>query len=388
MLFFRTLTSRDEEAEYIGLLAMIGSLSGLFSESDKPYLASRIAENLFCRCLRAENLSRSDVTADARKGTIGIGIKTWVDSNLQKIAEFNALRPTYINSPDLMMLRQIAEYRNERIAMTMRTYGLSDMVYHCLVRNVGTIDIFECPMQYIDVNRIYITNRKDNIIAFTDGFNEYSFNISKSTLYKRFDNMTNFAKIQVRMLQDPFAVLAQSLGYMTTIGSNYYSLRGLTLIAEAVLPLYSVRGGNKWVPPKNNLNMRFAGGRPRDLYEVGIPIPADFRHRYPHFFPGRDISFRLLLPDGRFLFAKQCQDDGKALMSNPNAALGHWLIDDVLRIPPDEAITYEDLAKYGIDAVRLEKVLDNNTEEVYYTIDFALAGSYEEFMGMGGDLLE
>ena len=85
------MTTPEQREYYCQMLEMIGSLSNLFSESDKPYLVSRATENLFCRCLDAENLSRGDVTADAKKGSIGVGIKTWVGSDLQKIAEFDAL---------------------------------------------------------------------------------------------------------------------------------------------------------------------------------------------------------------------------------------------------------------------------------------------------------
>ncbi len=95
MNFYKEMTTDEQKNYYCKMLEMIGSLSNLFSESPKPYLVSRVTENLFCRCLDAENLSRSDVTADAKKNSVGIGIKTWVGSNLQKIAEFNSLKKTY-----------------------------------------------------------------------------------------------------------------------------------------------------------------------------------------------------------------------------------------------------------------------------------------------------
>ena len=63
-------------------------------------------------------------------------------------------------------------------------------------------------------------------------------------------------------------------------------------------------------------------------------------------------------------------------MTNPNKALGHWLIDDVLRISPAIPITYEMLEKYGVDAVEITK----NSKDSY-SINFAKIGSYEQFMG-------
>ena len=82
----------------------------------------------------------------------------------------------------------------------------------------------------------------------------------------------------------------------------------------------------------------------------------------------------------KVLSAKICQQGDKALMTNPNSALGHWLIDDVFKITPQTPITYDLLEKYGIDSVRITKEDDND-----YSIDFATIGSYEAFMGLSED---
>ncbi|MFH1275731.1 MAG: hypothetical protein ABIH82_01325 [Candidatus Woesearchaeota archaeon] len=60
---------------YLKMLKILGSLTGLFSESDIPYLNYRVTENLFCKAFSANNLSRSDVSVDACLDNIGIGIK-------------------------------------------------------------------------------------------------------------------------------------------------------------------------------------------------------------------------------------------------------------------------------------------------------------------------
>lgn len=59
----RTATEKNER-----MMSIITSLSKLFSENAKPYINSRVSVNLFCRYFDAENLSRSDVIADAKKG--------------------------------------------------------------------------------------------------------------------------------------------------------------------------------------------------------------------------------------------------------------------------------------------------------------------------------
>lgn len=381
MFFYDDMTTPEQRTYYNQMLEMMGSLSNLYSDSDKPFLVSRVTENLFCRCLGAENLSRGDVTADAKKGAIGVGIKTWIGSNLQKIAEFDSLKPEYEHDADEAMIRKIAGYRNDRIDFTLRTHALTEMVYHCTIRDTGLITVQECALVPIDTDHIRHIQRRKNSITFDDGLNEYSFSVSKSTLYKRFDDLTLLQSIPVTIIDDPYAFLADRMGYAAAVQQPAPAVRtGETLIASAVLPLYSENGAKgKYVPPKNNLNMRFAGGRARNEYEIGIPIPAEFRHRFPGFFPGRDIPFRLVLPDGAELTAKQCQADGKALMSNPNSALGEWLIDKVLQIPPSVPITYEMLVKYGIDSVELQKIRVEDTGEIYYKIDFALTDSYEKF---------
>ena len=381
MLFYETMTTEQERTFYVQMLQMMGSLSNLFSESPKPFLVSRATENIFCRCLNAENLSRGDITADAKKGSVGIGIKTWVDSNSQKIAEFDSLKSQYQSDDDETMIRKIAQYRNDRIDFTMRLHNLNDLIYHYTVRDIGEIQIYECPLVPIDIEHIRNVKRKRNSISFDDRQNEYSFSISKSTLYKKFYPIEPLKIIPVSIIDDPYTFLAEKMGYITEIQHSIPPVKSNeTLLETAILPLYSENGSKgKYVPPKNNLNMRFAGGRPRNVYEIGLPIPAEFRHTHQHFFPGRDISFRLMLPDGTYLSAKQCQEDGKSLMSNPNSDLGEWLINKVLKINPEEVITYEMLIKFGIDSVEIHKIYNNETKETYYKIDFALVGSYENY---------
>ena len=149
MDFFASLSEKERE-NYIKYLGIMGSLSRFFSENPSPYLDSRICENLFCKCLNAENLARKDCTADAKKGDIGIGIKTWMGGNLQKIAEFNKARPQYKHLSGLEKAKKIAQLRNDRIDVTMRAYGLKSMIYHVTIREPGLIRILECPLDRID----------------------------------------------------------------------------------------------------------------------------------------------------------------------------------------------------------------------------------------------
>lgn len=73
--------------------------------------------------------------------------------------------------------------------------------------------------------------------------------------------------------------------------------------------------------------------------------------------------------------AKVCQENSKALMSNPNSALGQWLLRDILNLKDWELLTYGKLEEIGLDSVVIYK-----TDQGKYDIDFTKIGSYEEFI--------
>lgn len=369
---------RQEEKlknKYIALLSMMGSLSNLFSTSTVPYLDSRIAENVFCRALEAENISRQDCTADAKKDNIGIGIKTWIEqSKLQKIAEFNKDRVEYIKLKDDDLIYKIACLRNERIELTKRTHELDNLIYHCITRKDGKFIINESKMDKVDINTLKIISRNSSSIKFKDKFNEYSFNFSKSVLMKRFQDMEVLSTINIDIIEDPYITLENCFSnnlINKRINNNTNNNNYL------ILPLYSYnkKTKDKEVPPKSGLNQWNAGGRARDINEIYIPISKRDHRLTPNFFPSRDTEFTLILPNKKELQAKICQDGEKALMSNPNKALGQWLLRDVLNLAEGQIITYDMLEDLGIDSVQIVKL-----EELKYEISFAKVGTYEEFI--------
>ena len=142
------------------------------------------------------------------------------------------------------------------------------------------------------------------------------------------------------------------------------------------LRLYSSNGKRgKFIPEKSGLNQWNAGGRKRDPDEVYIPYPSEDRKRSIGFFPPRETVFELLMPDGSIIPTKVCQDDGKAIMSNPNRILGNWLLRTVFELPEGTIVTYEMLEKFGIDSVIFTKL-----EEGKYKIDFTEIGTYEDYI--------
>lgn len=90
---------------------------------NNPFLYYRAMENIFCKAFNADNLSRSDVSADAGKDGIGIGLKTFLQNNgstFQKIAEFNKESYLFRTLTGLELIKKVSQMRNERIKSIMR----------------------------------------------------------------------------------------------------------------------------------------------------------------------------------------------------------------------------------------------------------------------------
>lgn len=359
---------------YTQYLQILCSLSKLFSNSNIPYLYYRGAENAFCAAFNADNLSRSDCSVDARKDNMGIGLKTFLNGNgqsLQKVAEFNSERKNYshlIEYSSKEFVYQISNLRNGRIQFTQRVHGIEAMIYHSVVRDKHGLKIYETPMDLIDIDSIRDIQKTSSSISFKDKYNDYTFNISKSTLLKRFKTPLFPFSLPATILDNPFSALQP----LYQKGRDILDFR--PDYPSVYLPLYSYRSGIKEVPEKSGLNQWHAGGRNRHPDEVYIPIPSWLHKDFEGFFPKRDEPFKLILPNKQELQAKVCQDNSKALMTNPNKDLGKWLLRDVLKLKEGSLLTYEMLEGLGIDSVRIDKI-----DSLTYSINFAETGSYEKF---------
>ncbi len=353
---------------YLRDLQIVGSLSSLFSDSEIPLLHYRVTENLYCSSFDAENLARADVSADAKLHTYGVGIKTFIEGNrktFQKIAEFDTQIKLYQDLNPNDKIHKIAELRNRRLQFTKDVYGIKSMIYHCIVRNKKGFFLFEEDMFPIDLEHVELDEVKNHIYRFHDEFATYQFNETKSTLYKRFITDNYFASINVTILQDPMSELRK----LKLTGAQ-------AQISEIlILPLYTYKRGTsvKIVPTASGLNQWNAKGRARHLDEVYIPYPAEIRAVFDSYFPDRNTPFDVLLPNGKSISMKICQSDGKALMSNPNKALGEWILREILKVPYGVLVTYEMLLEIGIDAVIFEKINGQ------YKLNFAEIGKFEEF---------
>tara|TARA_R110002072_G_scaffold534_6_gene3965 strand:+ start:145430 stop:146569 length:1140 start_codon:yes stop_codon:yes gene_type:complete len=369
----------NQKIVYRNILQRVSTLSALFNEGDVPYLDYRVHENSYCFAFNARNTGRADDSVDAIIGDIGIGLKTFLHGNgrtLQKVAEFNADLPEILNAEnDEEIVRNVSELRNIRIQLTIDIYGLQNTIYHLCTRLNGLLHIYEEDMIPVDVDGIRNVVRRRNVISFNDGNHDYSFNIGKSTLSKRFVLGEPVDIVEVQRLENPFEFLLDIDGIgledLNAIPNNF--VPGEDYI---VLPLYSTRDPDMAPARGSGLNQWNAGGRARENFEVYIPFPSVARRACPNFFVmNKDHVFNLQLPNGDTLTCKLCQDDLKALMSNPNSALGEWLLRDVLRVPQLQIVTRHDLDIAGTDSVRIRKIDNEN-----YSIDFDEIGAYEEFI--------
>lgn len=369
-----------EKELYYKLLQVNASLSRLFSDSPTPFLQYRVVENAYCRSFGATNLSRSDTAFDARIGNTGIGLKTFLcagDRSLEKVAEFNALAPTFRELKGRALAERVISLRNERIQLAQDLYGIQEAIYHIVARRTGELLLFDTSYKQEDLSLITNIKEKDNSLRFTLGDEVYSFNRSKSTLYREFHIPELIHRLPIEIVEDPFDLLLQ----LFDKHSGSFGKQAPEVKKQVILPLYSTRGKEKGEVPKHSgLNQWNANGRPRKLGEVYIPIPAEIHKQHPGFFPQRKEPFLLRIPTGEQLQASICQEGNKALMTNPNDAIADWLLRRLFRLKEGDLLTRQHLDKLGFDAVAVTDLGMNDDGLRLYSIDKAPLGSYEAFI--------
>lgn len=381
MVEFYKMQEKQQQNLYLELLKMIASFSNLFSNSTSPYLYYRTHENIFSYSFNATNLARKDISIDAKKEQIGIGLKTFLQGNgktYQKIAEFDKKIKLLSMQNELSIVRTISKYRNSRILFAKNLHTLNTLLYHIITRDTGKFMIFEEVMEEIDIENIKIEKRRENSssIFFSDKKNEYNFNFSKSTLLKRFrcPPLKAIESCNLKIIKEPLQLLFEI--YKT---KDELFVNSQTAIPHdyIILPLYSPK--HRQVEKSSGLNQWNAKGRKRDENEVYIPIPSWIHKIKRNFFnyntqDYKTAPFKVILPNGKVLSMKVCQAGGKALMSNPNNLLGKWILRDILNLPLGTLVTIELLDMIGIDSIKLIKIDYNK-----YEMQFLKTGRFEIF---------
>ena len=365
----------EKNGDYLKLLSAVSKLSGLFSESFIPFINYRVAENIFCRSFNANNLSRSDTAFDANYNSIGIGIKTFTcntNNSTEKVAEFNSLSRVLSTFKGKELAIKLGEFRNDRINLANRLYDINSSLYHIIARKDKELLLYETDYNTIDISNINSVKDNKASLQFEDGNNFYSFNYSKSTLFRNFIIPQNAFRLPIEIIEDPYTLLLELFENKELKPATDKLVKGQNFV---ILPLYSTRNKDKKeVAKKSGLNQWNAEGRKRNFGEIYIPIPAELHKKYPSFFPERDQDFNLQIPTGEIFSAKLCQENSKALMTNPNKALSDWLLRKVLQLKEGELATIEKLDKLGFDSVIISK-----TDNDHFKIDIMKTDTYNEF---------
>lgn len=379
----------SDNGDYLNLLSAVSKISGLFSESSIPYINYRVAENIFCKCFEADNLSRSDTAYDAKINNIGIGIKTFTclkDNSLEKIAEFNSLSKGLVGLSKEELAHQLSSFRNDRISLANRIYNIDQSFYHIIARRNKELVIFDTDYDIIDLNTINSIEETKSGIKFRDGVNEYGFNRSKSTLFRRFHIEKGACYKDIEILKDPFELLLSLFTKKAELISEEKLIPGKDFI---ILPLYGYKDGKKFVQESSGLNQWHAAGRERNPNEVYIPISAVIHRFFPNFFPpiikGSKRYFKLHFPNNEISEASMCQESiliidgepvnkGKALMTKSNKGLGYWLLRKALQLKENQLATYKMLENIGYDSVIIYKIKEDE-----YKIDIMKLNSFEDF---------
>lgn len=365
----------EKNGNYLKLLSAVSKLSGLFSESSVPFINYRVAENIFCRSFDAGNLSRSDTAFDANYNSVGVGLKTFVcsgNSSTEKVAEFNSLSRVLKEFKGKELALKLGEFRNDRINLANRVYNIENSLYHIVARKEKELLLYETDYNIIDVANIHSVKDNKASLQFEDGNNLYSFNYSKSTLFRKFIIPQNAFRLPIDIIEDPYSLLLELFEENRNLKTATNQLvKGENYV---ILPLYGIKNKEKFVFDKSGLNQWNANGRPRNFGEIYIPIPKQIHIDYPNFFPKRDQDFNLQIPTGEIFNAKVCQQDSKALMTNPNKALSDWLLRKVLQLAEGEVATIEKLDTLGFDSVIITKDENGN-----FKIDIMKTNTYAEF---------
>ena len=124
---------------------------------------------------------------------------------------------------------------------------------------------------------------------------------------------------------------------------------------------------------------------PRPEYEIEVRISKWIHHVFPGFFGINALDenevknaekndFDLILPNGRILKGRVKQQNGKSLQTNPQGALGEWILKDVLGLNNREVVTADLLQSLAIDSLKVTKIDDK-----HFKITVAENGAYEKF---------
>lgn len=380
----------NKKKKYLNRIIILGMLSGLFKDlrgknGKKPYLHYRNHEIFFIDSFEVQGITRKDSAFDAivrvNGKTIGVGLKTWIhnsDYSNQKVAEFNKkskeLRELFDSDKNIELVHRVSELRNSRIDDDKRLYETESDIYHFITRDNNCFYVVESSYEKIDIENIKDINKTKISISFSDGKNSYIFNMSKSTLFKKFNasKEERIVSVKINIHSDPFSIIENIFNTPNRL-EHINSISKLNNSENfIILPLYN--DDNYLVNEKSAFNASLGSSkskgsnRPRPAYEAYIHIPIYIHYLYPNFFgfnaldrDSRNCSgFNLHLPNGEIIAAKITQDDGKSLQTNPQSILGKWLLFNIFGLREYEMLTRNIIDEKEIDSIKVTKIDDEN----------------------------
>ncbi|MDO4912775.1 MAG: NgoFVII family restriction endonuclease [Lactobacillus sp.] len=411
-------TQRDEYEKYISMIASLSELFNQKSTEDKaPYLDSKFQETIYAKCFESQevdiNNTPHDIMSIFDDVHIGIGLKTWKSSrpSFQKVMQIKGFMEEIEDAKKLgdeELIEHIAKIKNERLLSDYNRLGLSKdkNIYHYITRDSGKLRYYETSYPLIDMNTLEKIEKTNKRITFRDKNKTYKYTFSDSQIYMRFgpdESQTSLlCESDINLLDDPFSFLKQAFA----LKKNQETYDNTESVDYLYLPLYSY--SKKEVLPRSGINAwngkpKTKGSRkPRPSGEAYIPIPKDVWKKKPrwvdknidmsNYYQYKDSTgkssyeFTLHLPNGEQLPAMFAQSDFKSLQTNPQSALGTWLL-NALGIfepqrteydkPAKKIVTMDRLKNYGVDSVKL---WHKTNDPKHIWIDFAKYGSFERFM--------
>jgi hypothetical protein len=238
----------EQNGNYLKLLSAVSKLSGLFSESAVPFINYRVAENIFCRSFDAGNLSRSDTAFDANYNSIGVGLKTFTcntNNSTEKVAEFNSLSRILADFKGKELAIKLGEFRNDRINLANRLYNIESSLYHIVARKEKELLLYETDYNTIDIANIHSVKDNKASLQFEDGNNFYSFNYSKSTLFRKFIIPQNAFRLPIDIIEDPYSLLLELFEENKNLKTATDKLvKGENYV---ILPLYGIQKKEKFI---------------------------------------------------------------------------------------------------------------------------------------------
>jgi hypothetical protein len=211
-------------------------------------------------------------------------------NSTEKVAEFNSLSRSFKDFKGKDLALKLGEFRNDRINLANRLYTILKIHFIILLRRKEKeLLLYETDYNIIDVDNIHSVKDNKASLQFEDGNNFYSFNYSKSTLFRKFIIPQNAFRLPIDIIEDPYSLLLELFEENKNLKTATDKLvKGENYV---ILPLYGIQKKEKFIFERSGLNQWNANGRKRDFGEVYIPIPAELHRKYPNFFPKRDKRF-------------------------------------------------------------------------------------------------